>query len=608
MREVTPLLHFMKMEGDDLDDCDVVRPKPVQSSSPVLRNLDDGLGLTFADEISSTEVNGVCYNDAGSCENALLESDISAKDIVEDDNFDGGSDKCSYLCDDDEFLRAERFNVDAFMEDFVLDSIAVQFHADVFLVQFVCHVFFPLAYVLINYKGQGFEITRDVLVQPRFYINIVTCLFVYAMVISYFMCPVEDQKPISGALWVPLIFFIQHRMTIGLKYASLSPTEYEKFQKTTDVNQAYRYLTQMQLLNGWATRSSLLLQFELGCAAARLGAKINEISISIADPSTRATARNDFANWNALLQHRSTVSLSARPAPELVRHDDGSYTLSVYDLCRAVIMKADVSSTQRMKFLIYIFMVLINAVPWANILADPDKFPHRSVYLYVFLGTNVLIMGLFGTVAFLILYVSVWDVSRQLHMVSYLHRLIRITDLTLDSDFTFRKGRDDVRAREHIREKIDVILSVTKPERSKSIAIRKSLSAKPTVSFSSSRDPSPRSDSSTRVYNSLGANIAKMELNERSKADVRPDSEFLLGENSARISARNASVSSRELKLRFAEFGVKSMKEGDGSHIPQISFKSSENIIGWTYARLVVQNFGERFRYRVDTYTGTQSA
>ena len=37
-------------------------------------------------------------------------------------------------------------------------------------------------------------------------------------------------------------------MTIGLKYASLSPTEYEKFQKTTDFNQAYRYLTQMQLL------------------------------------------------------------------------------------------------------------------------------------------------------------------------------------------------------------------------------------------------------------------------------------------------------------------------------------------------------------------------
>lgn len=559
--------------------------------------------MTFADEIGIVDEDEACDNESHVYDVISPEREVSTKDI-DVDNIDNESDNCSELCDDGEFLKAERFNVDSFMEDFVLDSIAVQFHANVFLVQFACHMFFPLAYVLINYKGQGFEITRDSLIQPRFYLNIVVCLVLYVMVISYFMCPVEDQRPISGALWVPLIFFIQHRMTIGLKYASLSPTEYEKFQKTTDFNQAYRYLTQMQLLNGWASRGSLLLQFELGCAAARLGAKINEISITIANPSTSAAARNDFANWNALLLRRSTVSLSARPAPELVRHDDGSYTLSVYDLSRAVIMKADVSSTQRMKFLIYIFMILINAVPWANILADPDKFPHRSVYLYVFLGTNVLIMGLFGTVAFLILYVSVWDVSRQLHMVSYLHRLIRITDLTLDSDFTFRKGRDDARAREHIREKIDVILSVTKPERSKSIAVRRSLSAKPTVSFSS-RDSSPRGESSAGMDSSLNDNIEKMKLKETMKADSRPDSEFFLSENSVRMSARNASVSSRELKLRFAEFGVKSMKEGDGSHIPQISFKCSENIIGWTYARLVVQNFGERFRYRVDTYTGT---
>lgn len=348
----------------------------------------------------------------------------------------------------------------------------------------------------------------------------------------------------------------------------------------------------MQLLNGWASRSSVLLQFELGCAAARIGAKINEISITISDPNTSSTARNEFANWNALLHQRSTVQLSERPASELVRHEDGSYTLSVYDLCRAVIMKADVSSTQRLKFLIYIFMVLMNAVPWANVLADAGKFAHRSVFLYVFLGANVLIMGLFGTVVFLILYVSVWDVSRQLHMVNYLHRLIRITDLTLDSDITFRKGRDDARAREHIREKIDVILSVTKPERSKSIAIRRSLSQKH-VAFSALDSASRRNfNSSVGVKSTENEELYKIGADSSQKSNYN--------------STRNNTVSSREIKMRFAEFGVKSMKDGDGSHIPQISFKSSENIIGWTYARLVLQHFGERFRYRVDTYTGGQ--
>ena len=214
--------------------------------------------MTFADEIGIVDEDEACDNESHVYDVISPEREVSTKDIGDVDNIDNESDNCSELCDDGEFLKAERFNVDSFMEDFVLDSIAVQFHVNVFLVQFACHMFFPLAYVLINYKGQGFEITRDSLIQPRFYLNIVVCLVLYVMVISYFMCPVEDQRPISGALWVPLIFFIQHRMTIGLKYASLSPTEYEKFQKTTDFNQAYRYLTQMQLLNGWASRGSLL--------------------------------------------------------------------------------------------------------------------------------------------------------------------------------------------------------------------------------------------------------------------------------------------------------------------------------------------------------------
>jgi hypothetical protein len=48
------------------------------------------------------------------------------------------------------------------------------------------------------------------------------------------------------------------------------------------------------------------------------------------------------------------------------------------------------------------------------------------------------------------------------------------------------------------------------------------------------------------------------------------------------------------------------VKEEDHSHIPQISFKYAENVIAWTYTRLVFQHFGERFRNRIDMYTGTR--
>ena len=63
-------------------------------------------------------------------------------------------------------------------------------------------------------------------------------------------------------------------------------------------------------------------------------------------------------------------------------------------------------------------------------------------------------------------------------------------------------------------------------------------------------------------------------------------------------------ISAKEVRRRFSDFGNKSLKDNDLSHIPQISFRSPENIIGWTYARLMYQHFGERFRDRVDNFTG----
>lgn len=191
------------MENDTTNECETIRPL-----SPSLQNFDDGLSLTFADEISTAS-----FDNLNEQHGKVRAPSVKCyEDAIGTEFVDFSNDQSNDICDDDELLSAEKFNIDAFMEDFLLDSIAVQFHPDVFFVQFICHIFFPLAYFLINFKGQGFEITYDFLIQPRFYLNIVTTLVIYAMVLSYFMCPVEDQRPISGALWVPLIFFIQHRL------------------------------------------------------------------------------------------------------------------------------------------------------------------------------------------------------------------------------------------------------------------------------------------------------------------------------------------------------------------------------------------------------------
>lgn len=480
--------------------------------------------------------------------------------------------------DEDELIKSQQNdNVEDFMDNFLLDSIAVQCHASVFFTQFLCHLFFPLSYYLINYRAQGFDIHSNFLCNPISYFNIIFPSLIYLMVVMYYLCPLEDELPIRGALWVPIIFFIQHRMTVGLKYASLSPSEYAKFQASPDSTQAEAFMLQMQLLTGWANRTDQLLQFELGCAAARIGAKINEVSIVIPNPSESETTRNEFANWNALLHRESTVSLlNNRIAKELVPHADGSYTLSVYDLSMSILKKTDTSSSQRVKWLIYVFVCMMIVVPWINLFRTANQFTHRSMYLFVFLGCNMVTLGVYGMVVFMLLYVSVWDVSRQWHMVRYLHRLIRISDLTLDSDLvTFRKGKNTARNREHLRERMSVILSATQPERHKSLAIRTSQAAPKTFPlyyegtspFTAPTIPTTTNTTTTNIH-------------------------------------IQSQVSNKELRSRFSEFGTKSLKDEDASCIPQISLKHAENVIGWTYTRLVIQHFGERFRNRIDMYTG----
>jgi hypothetical protein len=477
------------------------------------------------------------------------------------------------------------------MDDFILDSIAVQYHASVFWVQFISHLFYPFAYFLVNYKMQGFSVTPSNWSGINF--NLLFPSIIYAMIILYYLCPAEDELPIRGAYWVPMILFIQHRMTVALKYASLSPTEYSKFQHLTDVSKANRYTAQIQILTAWATvRSDLLLQFELGCAAARIGAKINEISITIAGPNESETARNEFACWNALLRGESTVRLNARPAPELVRHADGRFTLSVYELSKAIIKKADRCTGIHGSNLIILFVLFMILLPWLKLLASDVPFQRRSGIMYAFLACNALALMIYGNIGFNILYASaVWDVSRILHIAKYLHRFIRITDLTLDATFSLRKGGNKAREREQAREKMSVLLSVTRPERRKSLAIRSSISG-----GKLSRWIDEAGDVDEGGVGGSGSNRVGNRNSFRDKAASTRE-----GYSS---SSRRPTVSTKELKSRFSEFGTKSVKEEDHSHIPQVSFKDPENIIAWTYARLVFQHFGERFRSRIDTYTG----
>ena len=59
----------------------------------------------------------------------------------------------------------------------------------------------------------------------------------------------------------------------------MNETEWERFHNEKDPADATLYQLQMQLYSGWFDQRDDVLRFELGAAAVRVGAKINDTSV-----------------------------------------------------------------------------------------------------------------------------------------------------------------------------------------------------------------------------------------------------------------------------------------------------------------------------------------
>ena len=44
--------------------------------------------------------------------------------------------------------------------------------------------------------------------------------------------------------------------------------------------------------------------------------------------------------------------------------------------------------------------------------------------------------------------------------------------------------------------------------------------------------------------------------------------------------------------------------DNDEAAIPRISTAYESNIVAWTYTRILLQNFGDRFRFRLNMFVG----
>jgi hypothetical protein len=82
------------------------------------------------------------------------------------------------------------------------------------------------------------------------------------MILTYYLTSTNDREVLGDAVTIPLILHVIHRLTVSLKYATLSETEYRKFIECQDEELCSMYVSQMQLLGFWSTRKEILIDFE----------------------------------------------------------------------------------------------------------------------------------------------------------------------------------------------------------------------------------------------------------------------------------------------------------------------------------------------------------
>eukprot|EP01040_Poterioochromonas_malhamensis_P018099 gene18099-21025_t len=335
--------------------------------------------------------------------------------------------------------RLERIvsNVENNHDLMIFDTIQVQFNPSIFFFQLFIHCFIFFSFLSPNPSAQGFWGTNFWFL---FY-NWGLTLILYVMIVSYFMAPSETFVVLSGALWIPLIYFVQHKLVVALKYASLSTSEYTRFMSCEDSSITDIYRDQMQLIAAWLNRDEAVLEFEIGAAAIRVGSKLSDIFFSLPNPQKSTSSRSQHSYWHAFLRGREFVDFSIADTDGLEKTADGRYRVSVFNVITALVRRCDSRNFGESLcfYVIYFFCFLNIIIPLMIVSAS---FLHQQashddvnyVWVMVFYTSSTFINMTCGPVVYNVLYVSIFDVLRQLQMVDELTAMIRISDLTLQPE------------------------------------------------------------------------------------------------------------------------------------------------------------------------------
>jgi len=541
-------------------------------------------------------------------------------------------------------------------EIIIFDSVESHFSVEVFLKEFLLQSTFPLCAFWSNNVARQYTAPKTLLytAQGPFLLVMIVIYAVYG-----------ERYTIQGAFWVPFSAFLLHKALIAVRYASLSETEYATYIEATDPKLIALYRAQTELISGWLMRFPGVLEFEVVASAIRVGLNLSDLFLIVEDPNDSQDDAEHFRRFNSLLQHGSSSSQPDKDvSPHLVPQSDGSYRVSSYALCVALVQYADALNPAQRWVLVLprCISAVLALLPLLAPLNGYRRLQEPPVIVFLLCSMSVTYVMMQPLIMFLISVV--YDVVRQRSLFHSLYKMLSYADHCVRTDVFCRKAFKKATESRRSSQSSSVVSDGvgTSPTSSSLVpAVRRSTK----VLFSSQKIRGRAPAAAQRLPSDMASVLADASDQRSSKDEKQgegreisvemthtsPSCPFITTDStsaqtassSAHIASSSALTTSttmtsttstttttstsaspmhtsveqlplvasidssvRQSFLKMNE-DLRSTEPGRASvrvPMPKLSFRHSQNIITWAYVRSLFLHFGVRVRERLNVFVG----
>jgi hypothetical protein len=326
---------------------------------------------------------------------------------------------------------------DHIKEPVVFDSLKFVFDPWILVLQLLIHIFNPVFNCLTNPRVQKLHFTGTF---SDFH-NPLSSMALVAMFVSYAFVSAKNKHIVNGAIEIPLLLFLVHKILVAVRYASLSKVEYQRIMQA-DGELGKKYVAQTELITGWMLRAPGVAEFHILSSSLLLGINIAQLMFTVPNPDISEEADMTFRQWKQMVQccydkeyyqHNSKKHKSDDGStPGLKRLPNGSYLACGYHAALGIVNVADRERNNYYLFSgtpTFLISVLNALIPFLAHLGAMGRISAAEIVFFICV-TYLNLLYYPTLINFLL--VAVLDVQRQKLIGDIVLSMVRLTDYALE--------------------------------------------------------------------------------------------------------------------------------------------------------------------------------